>query len=273
MPDLPALTAILGHTPPGSPTPVAGGCIHTCYRWGSYFIKTNTRNHESTFRTEATGLQWIAATKTIHVPEVITHGISENSAFLVLEYLELLSSGDERRLGEQLAALHRHKADQFGFPEHNFIGATLQPNPWTDDWPTFFREHRIGHLLKLLEKRDVRFSGADKVLARLPDLLPKAPKASLLHGDLWGGNKAFLPDGTPVIFDPACYHGHAACDLAMTTLFGGFGRKFYDAYSSSSERDDSSLYEIYNLYHVLNHALLFGGNYVAQADGIIRRFV
>ncbi|MEM9236314.1 MAG: fructosamine kinase family protein, partial [Verrucomicrobiota bacterium] len=75
------------------------------------------------------------------------------------------------------------------------------------------------------------------------------------------------------LFDPACYHGHAAADLAMTTLFGGFGNRFYDTYRANSDQDDPILYEIYNLYHLLNHALLFGGSYVTQATGIIARLV
>ncbi|MEP4079633.1 fructosamine kinase family protein [Haloferula sp.] len=266
------LLRVLDSRPSGSPDSVSGGCIHQCFHWGNYFIKTNTLEHEATFRTEATGLQLIAATETIRVPEVVTHGIDENSAYLVLEHLELTSSGNEALLGEKLAALHQHESEQFGFPEDNFIGATPQPNPWTDDWRSFFRDQRLGHMLTLLETNGIHFSHTESLLSRVSKLLPENPKKSLLHGDLWGGNKAFLRDGTPVIFDPACYHGHAACDLAMTTLFGGFSNRFYDAYRSSSNLDDPTLHEIYNLYHILNHALLFGGSYVSQADGIIRRF-
>ncbi|MEL7374652.1 MAG: fructosamine kinase family protein, partial [Pseudomonadota bacterium] len=53
----------------------------------------------------------------------------------------------------------------------------------------------------------------------------------------------------------------------MTRLFGGFGSAFYEAYDAAwplppgaGERD-----ALYRLYHVLNHANLFGGGYVAQA--------
>ncbi|NIP98563.1 MAG: fructosamine kinase family protein, partial [Akkermansiaceae bacterium] len=53
------------------------------------------------------------------------------------------------------------------------------------------------------------------------------------HGDLWGGNAGALADGTPVIYDPAVYHGDREADLAMTTLFGGFSPAFYSAYEES----------------------------------------
>jgi fructosamine-3-kinase len=267
-----ALSHLLGSTPPGDPTPVSGGCIHACYRWGPYFIKTNSADHVDNFRAEATGLAAIRDTGAIRVPDVIALDLEADRAFIVLEHLDLISSGDEALLGERLAALHQHLAENHGFPEDNFIGATTQPNPRSDRWPDFFAEHRLGHLFDLLTRRGVSFPGSERLLSRIPELLPDDPPPSLLHGDLWAGNKAFLPDGTPVLFDPACYHGHAAADIAMTKLFGGFGGRFYDAYRSHSDLDDPSLHELYNLYHVLNHAALFGGGYVSQAGDIIRRF-
>ena len=101
-----------------------------------------------------------------------------------------------------------------------------------------------------------------------------SPEASLLHGDLWGGNWACC-DGEPVIFDPAVYYGDRETDLAMTRLFGGFGRAFYDAYESAwplapghRERND-----LYQLYHVLNHLNLFGSGYLGRAQDLIQRLL
>ena len=72
-----------------------------------------------------------------------------------------------------------------------------------------------------------------RLSARLPDLFDGyTPEASLLHGDLWGGNWGAVA-GEPVIFDPAVYYGDRETDIAMTRVFGGFGRAFYDAYESS----------------------------------------
>ena len=64
------------------------------------------------------------------------------------------------------------------------------------------------------------------LLRRLGVFTGYQPVASLLHGDLWGGNLAYLPDGSPVIYDPAVYYGDRETDLAMTELFGGFGADF-----------------------------------------------
>jgi fructosamine-3-kinase len=96
------------------------------------------------------------------------------------------------------------------------------------------------------------------------------PAASLLHGDLWGGNWAAVA-GRPVIFDPAVYYGDRETDLAMTRLFGGFGPAFYRAYDEAwplSPGHEQRL-GLYQLYHVLNHLNLFGRGYLGRALEII----
>lgn len=274
MHDLTAIAGRLDPAPEGRPQSVGGGCIHSSYVWGDYFIKANVPAEAANFAAEAAGLNAIAATATVRVPEVILHGTEGETAFLVLERLELAGGGDEAALGEALAGLHSHTADAFGFESDNFIGATPQPNPWTGSWATFFIDQRIGHLLQLLSLRGIRYPDAESFLGRLPEWLPDDPPASLIHGDLWGGNKAFLGDGTPVIFDPATHHADPECDLAMTRLFGGFSRRFYDAYRAvrPAPDDEAARHELYRLYHILNHALLFGGGYIDQAGAVIRRF-
>ena len=97
------------------------------------------------------------------------------------------------------------------------------------------------------------------------------PEASLLHGDLWGGNYGFDGQGNPVIFDPAVYYGDREADIAMTELFGSPGQTFYDAYNAAWPLDVGypTRKTFYNLYHILNHLNLFGGGYGRQADGMI----
>lgn len=99
--------------------------------------------------------------------------------------------------------------------------------------------------------------------------------ASLLHGDLWGGNKGFCKDTDgsiiPCIFDPATYYGDREADVAMTYVFGGFTNEFYDGYESvwPLPAGHEERRKVYNLYHILNHEVLFGGGYRSQARGMI----
>ncbi len=252
-------------------TAVGGGSINDAYRLDGtdgtrYFLKLNDARHLPMFMAEAAGLAAIAATNTLRVPRAIAHGESGGQGFLVLEYLELRWRGDARMLGEQLAALHRCVGDRFGFDRDNFIGTSPQPNSWTKDWVTFWREHRLGFQLRLAGRNGnggPLQSLGEELMEKLPAFFDNhTPHPSLLHGDLWSGNHAFLADGTPTLFDPAVYFGDRECDLAMTELFGGYPADFYAAYHATYPLDAgyATRKPLYNLYHILNHANLFGGN-------------
>lgn len=272
--------------------PLSGGCINQAWRiqnrsGACYFVKLNSA-HKPTipstvlrtwFEAEHAGLNAIAATHTMRVPQTIAHGTAGEHAFLVLEYLDLHSNGNARLLGEQLAALHRNASEQFGFAQDNTLGETLQRNAWSSEWITFWREQRLGYQLDLAARNG--YGGklqqqGQQLMERIPELFGDyRPAPSLLHGDLWGGNHAFTPDGTPVLFDPAPYYGDRECDLAMTELFGGFNQDFYAAYRAAWPLDAgySTRKVLYNLYHILNHANLFGGGYARQAEEMMHKLL
>ncbi len=148
-----------------------------------------------------------------------------------------------------------------------------------DDWPRFFAERRLGFQLELAARRGHGgrlVERGSRVCERVETFFDGyRPPASLLHGDLWGGNWATDASGEPMIFDPAVYYGDREADLAMTRLFGGFGRAFYSAYEHAWPLDPGAAARVslYNLYHVLNHLNLFGGGYRAQADAMIDRLL
>ena len=251
-------------------TPVGGGCINQTYRIGGrdgrrFFVKLNDAHKLPMFTAERAGLEAIAATKTVRVPQPIAHGTAGKHAFLVLEYLELRGNGNARLLGEQLAALHRVQSHQFGFQQDNFLGETLQPNVWLSDWIAFWREQRLGFQLDLAAHNG--YGGklqemGHRLMERLPEFFDGYhPVPSLLHGDLWGGNHAYTADGMPIIFDPAPYYGDREADIAMMELFGGFDRELHAAYRAAWPLDAgyAKRCDLYNLYHILNHANLFGG--------------
>jgi len=265
-------------------TPVSGGSINESFRLDgrdgtSFFVKLNDAQHLPMFIAESAGLAAITATNTLRTPCPIIHGIAGHQSFLVLEHLSLYARGDAKALGTQLAALHRHTAPQFGFFQDNFIGTTPQLNAWTDDWITFWSEQRLGFQLALAEKnghgKEIRQLG-ERLLDELPAFFEGyIPQPSFLHGDLWSGNHAYLNDGTPTIFDPATYYGDRECDIAMTELFGGYPTTFYDSYQCAWPLDASyeKRRDLYYLYHILNHSNLFGGGYMRQAEGMIKRLL
>lgn len=267
-----AIHEVTGSKVDAPPEPVGGGCIHRAFRIGPFFVKINRPECAAMFEAETDGLRAIAATRTIRVPEPIANGSDVQSAFLVLEWLDLRGAGDEAALGERLAAMHGHFGRQHGWERDNFIGSTPQSNEPAGDWAVFFRDRRLAPMFRALAGCGMRIAGAEALLERVPALLAGVnPRPSLLHGDLWGGNAGFLRDGTPVIYDPAAYRGHYEADLAMTRLFGGFGSRFYQAHRAvlPAESGHEQRTTLYNLYHILNHALLFGGGYTSQAQAIV----
>lgn len=263
-------------------SPASGGCIHDSYVVDSgskrLFIKINRAELSDAFAAEADGLEALIEAG-MPAPRPLSHGVADRRAFLAMEYLELSSRGDWVKMGQALAAMHKATTASFGWRCDNYIGATPQSNPTHGDWTTFWRDARMLPQLKLAERNGLEPALIDsgmQLAETLPALLgARAPAASLLHGDLWGGNAAFLADGSPVLFDPAVYSGDREADLAMTELFGGFPRDFYAAYADAWPLDAGYALrrDLYNLYHVLNHANLFGGGYAAQARALIGRLL
>ena len=280
---------------------VSGGCINQGYSISSssraYFAKINQASQIAMFEAEALGLQQMRATQTIRVPEPICWGTEGNSAYIVLEWLDLGSRGGERaweEMGRKLAAMHKYTPPNppllrggeepnytllrgfFGWDINNTIGSTVQINNWTANWAEFWAEHRIGYQLKLARRRGGHFPQGERLLKVIPELLAGyEPQPSLVHGDLWGGNAGVTSAGETVIFDPAAYFGDREVDIAMTELFGGFSAEFYRGYNQVWPLDLG--YEkrktLYNLYHILNHFNLFGGSYASQANQMINRIL
>ncbi|MEM9301384.1 MAG: fructosamine kinase family protein [Pseudomonadota bacterium] len=263
---------------PGSELrPVSGGDVceafHVVSPDGEWFLKRlGSNGPPGLFAAEAEGLEALGGEGLLRVPAAIAW----DADHLLLEYLPLVRRGgaEDERLGRALAALHAVDRGRFGWSANNWIGRMPQSNPPLMDWSDFYCDARLlpqarrlgGEILdlanRLADRRDRLFAG-------------HRPHAALVHGDLWAGNAAALQDGTPVVFDPAVHHADRECDLAMAALFGGYSPRFYAAYEEclpcppGAERRQ----RYYQLYHVLNHANLFGGGYVDQSRRLLETLI
>jgi protein-ribulosamine 3-kinase len=268
--------------------PVGGGSINRAEvlhlsDGTEVFLKTNSSSHSGLFTEEARGLRALATPEGPRVPRPVAIGLGGRHQILLMEYIP--PGGRMKdfslRLGRSLAALHRGRRNTAcGFDRDNHIGSTPQINSWDTDWYRFFGEKRLLYQVHLTMERGYADGTMGKevegIVRKLPDLLPLPDdgEASLLHGDLWGGNVMSGPDGEPVLIDPAVYYGHREADLAMTELFGGFGREFFTAYTGEwpLEPGYPDRRDIYNLYHLLNHLNLFGTSYLSSCRSILRRY-
>ncbi len=266
--------------------PVSGGCIAQATRLATatdtFFLKWGRGDVASTFAGEAAGLKALSnADAPLRIPTV--HAVEPETdrrpGFLLMEWIPPGSPAPTfmADLGTALAVLHRRTKATYGFSQDNHIGRLPQRNTTETNWPAFFRAHR------LLPQRDMararnRWKSAwdapfERLCADLENRLPAAPKASIVHGDLWKGNVMATNQGGAALIDPAAYYGHREVDVAMTTLFGGFSSSFYDAYQAAWPLPDGleERVQIYNLYHVINHLNHFGGTYAVQIERMLHR--
>lgn len=280
-----AIAEASGHAPaPMRRTPIGGGDINAAYRLegptARWFVKLNRADRLWMFEAEAAGLAAMAsAAEGPRVPRPLTTGVAGNRSYAVMEWIDLRPRGDTTALGHALANMHAVTADQHGWDRDNTIGDTHQVNPWGCDWVAFYREHRLRFQLDLARRNGFggRLQDRGEALAeRLGAFFSDyTPLPSLLHGDLWSGNVAFDGSGAPVLYDPAVYFGDRESDLAMSELFGRLPAAAYSAYEAVWPLDAGYPVrrELYQLYHILNHANLFGGPYAREAEGMIDRLL
>ncbi|MGY9045978.1 hypothetical protein P775_17380 [Puniceibacterium antarcticum] len=186
---------------------------------------------------------------------------------LCLQYLSPAPPSRQgwRDLGKALAQLHSHDGAGYGWQEDYALGRVEIRNSTTPDWPTFWAERRL--LADISELPGDLAARVETLARRLPDLLPKEPRAAPLHGDLWIGNLHFSEDGAYLI-DPACYHGHSEVDLAMLTLFGQPDDAFWRSYGTLDHGFDDRK-PIYQLWPALVHLRLFGESYRPMVSGLL----
>ncbi|WP_245831777.1 fructosamine kinase family protein [Oceanobacillus senegalensis] len=264
--------------------PVSGGDINEAYyirtNNNEYFMKLNKQVDPSFFTIEAKGLSMLKDTKTIDVPAV--YGVYEEDGIpmLWLEWIEGNKHNDtDSLLGERLATLHLSEASGFGWEETTYIGKHKQANTILPSWTDYYRDYRLKGQLEIGRNKGLisgkREKNLMKLMERLDKWLPKNPKPSILHGDLWGGNWMVGNNGNPYLIDPSILYGDHEFEIAFTELFGGFSKKFYQAYHATFPLSDSydDRKDIYQLYYLLVHLNLFGEIYGGTVDRILKKYM
>jgi len=272
----------LGETYPKSIEQVHGGDIHNAWRIEfsnkKLFLKRNIRNKKF-LEFEKYCLQNLRKyinQENLVIPEVIAYKNIKNIEILLIEWIDM-HNFDQKKLGKGLGELHLKSAESnpkmFGFPVEGFIGTTDQKKGLEDNWIDCFLNLRIIPQLLILKSTTLDKEIINKVKEKIKsELLNHKPINALVHGDLWSGNAGIDKSGKGVIFDPASWWADNEVDIAMTKLFGGFRKEFYEEYHRifPIKNGFEKRIIIYNFYHILNHANMFGGGYLKQVKDYVK---
>jgi len=260
---------------------IFGGCINHSWRIdfkdSIIFLKKNDRD-QKLLKFEQyclNDLRKYANSQNIFIPKVINYFEYENNEFLLLEWMDL-NDYDQRKLGAGIAEIHlnsnKNNPNKFGYPVEGFIGTTKQQNGWEKNWVNCFIKLRIEPQLSLLKHYSLSINLINRIKSKIKvHLSDHNPMNCLIHGDLWSGNISTDSLKKGIIFDPSCWWADSEIDIAMTRLFGGFTDDFYNEYFKIIKEKNGSNKRtaIYNFYHILNHANMFGGNYINEVHNYI----
>ena len=272
----------LGETYPKSVEQVHGGDIHSAWRIEftdkKFFLKRNDRS-KKLLEFENYCLQNLRKfinPKYLVVPEVILFKKIKDIEILLIEWIDMQNI-DQKMLGKGLGEMHLKSAEfnpkSFGYPVEGFIGTTEQKQGWENNWIDCFLNLRIIPQISILKSNVLDSETIKKVIEKIKlELFNHKPINALVHGDLWSGNIGTDKSGKGVMFDPASWWADNEVDIAMTKLFGGFRKEFYEEYYKVFPQKEGfeNRITIYNFYHILNHANMFGGSYFNQVKNYVR---
>ena len=274
------VTAALG-LPAGPLSPLGGGCVGDVFRTdlaGGRTVVVKAGDPGSALDVEGYMLAALGQRSRLPVPGVL----HAEDTLLVMDWIPNrggLSTESQIHAADLLADLHAVTAPLFGLERDTLIGGLHQPNPPTPRWLDFFRDQRLldmGRRALEAGRLPAPFMGRLEALAgRLDRYITEPARPSLIHGDMWTGN--VLCDGPRIagFIDPAIYFADPEIELAFSTMFGTFGRAFFQRYNEHRPIAPDFFEvrrDLYNLYPLLVHVRLFGGSYVGSVDATLNRF-
>ena len=274
------ITRVTGSRPVRS-QPMSGGCVGDVRRVtleDGRAIVAKTGDKGSGLDLEGFMLRYLRDTGGLPVPDVL---FAEDGVLLMslIETSGSIGPGAQAEAADLLAALHGVEAETFGFERATVIGGLHQPNPPTESWVEFFRDHRLLYMARQgldAGRLPAALMGRLETLAgRLGDWLTESAPPSLIHGDMWTGNVLCNAGRISGFVDPALYYADAEIELAFSTLFGTFGDAFFGRYGEHRPLRPGFFEErldLYNLYPLLVHVRLFGGSYVGSVERTLAKF-
>ncbi|KDR85437.1 hypothetical protein GALMADRAFT_52701 [Galerina marginata CBS 339.88] len=248
-----------------------------------YFVKLGSSSEVEQYIGEAESLKAVNDAAPGLAPRLLCCEVLKSGApIFISEYKDIGSLSNKaagvlaKRMAAELHSEDHTSAHGYGFSIPTYCGITRLSNGWFQSWDECYAA-MVGDLLGQLERKGHYQTLCQKGEVVKNQVIPKllgglVPSHHSFLQQLRSGNAGVdKANGQPVIFDPASYYGHNEADLSIARIFGGFPESFFETYHQylpkSEPVDQYELrMDLYELFHYLNHTLIFGGHYSRSAE-------
>lgn len=274
------------------------GSLNECYKFScetaSFFVKINRSfSAREMFEGEAGSLQALRFAG-MNAPAPLKVGdLPHGGSYLIMDHVAfepdlMLEPSSQAKLGEAIAQMHLHQPERhqfFGFGLPTRLGTVEMENKFCASWAEFFVESRLRTALESVGDKKcqsaILVDRAEEICEKASGMLREIDETirpSVLHGDLWLGNAGATGEGKVIVYDPSSFYGHSEFDLAFREWpakngFPGLGSEFWTAYHWTQPREPGfeERHDLYKLFHLLNHAGMYGHEYVLMAEEVAER--
>ncbi|MBK8398486.1 MAG: fructosamine kinase family protein [Leptospiraceae bacterium] len=212
------------------------------------------------------------------VPNTYRIFSNDKNFLLFMDYVEEQNNSDkQKKLIATLKILFGNTNAKWGFDDNNYIGGLHQKNSFHESFDSFYWQTRIEPQLRLCFENKIFdlsfFQKTEKlILKKISDWNLNSATPRLIHGDLWSGNILF--GDKAYLIDPSISYAHPEQDLAMLDLFGSpldFLHLNILLTEIGSAPDFQNRIPFWQIYPLLVHVNLFGGNYIHRTKDVISR--